>query len=149
MGRRLDRWRALSRRDRRRLLACAALLPVIHALLACCGYKRTHRLVDRLTRRSAAHPASATELEDARALARLASIAGRHGAVEATCLRQALLVTGWLQWNGLHPTLELGIAGLAAPGFQAHAWVELDGVRLLPGDHGFTSFLQTPERKPA
>lgn len=140
MGRRLDGWRALSRRDRRRLVACAALLPIVHALLACCGYKRTRRLVDLLTRRVAARAASATELEDAKALARLACVAGRHGAVEATCLRQALLVTGWLQWNGLHPTLQLGLSQQASTGFQAHAWVELNGTRLLDSDAGFINF---------
>lgn len=137
MGRRLDGLRALSRQDRRRLIACAALLPIVHVLLACCGYKRTRRLVDRLTRRASARAASALELEDAKALARLASIAGRHGAVEATCLRQALLVYGWLRARGLEPRLDLGVA--EAPQ-RFHAWVELGGVRLLAGDEGFRPF---------
>ena len=130
----------LSWRDKRRLLTCTALLPLIHAALALFGYRRTHKLLDAATRRRTSHSASASEIEDARALARLASIAGRHGPVEATCLRQALLLTAWLQRKGLQPTLQLGLPQQAHAGFHAHAWVELDGARLLDSDVGFKSF---------
>ena len=61
------------------------------------------------------------------------AIAGRHGAVQATCLRRSLLLLGLLRRRGLRPVLQLGVAGRSGP-FQAHAWVELDGERLLPGD---------------
>ena len=140
MGRRLRAFSVLSWRDKRRLLTCTALLSLIHAALALAGYRRTRALIERLTRRRTFHPASASEIEDARALARLASIAGRHGPVEATCLRQALLLTAWLQRKGLQPTLQLGVPQQAHAGFQAHAWVELDGARLLDSDVGFKSF---------
>ena len=70
---------------------------------------------------------------------RLAAIAGRHGAVEATCLRQSLLVYGALRSRGLEPRLHLGLKPADGP-FQAHAWVELDDQRLLPGDAGHLAF---------
>ena len=137
MGHRLRVWRTLSARDRLRLATCAALLPMIHASLALMGYRRTRIAIEALTRRCARRPADETAIENARALARLADIAGRHGAVEATCLRQSLLVYGWLRLRALTPELELGAA--EAPR-RFHAWVELEGTRLLPGDEAFRPF---------
>ena len=89
MGRRLRAWRALGARERLRLVACMALLPPIHASVALFGYRRTRAMIEALTRRRVRRAAGAPGLEDARTLARLAAIAGRHGAVEATCLRQS------------------------------------------------------------
>lgn len=143
MGRRLAGWRALSWRDRRRLLTCIFGLTLIHGLLACLGYARTRRLVERLTRRTATHAAGPAELADAQALARVAAIASRHGMVEATCLRRSLLLLGWLRRRGLQPVLQLGIAPQIDSAFQAHAWVELEGVRLLQLDDGHRPFQTT------
>lgn len=133
MGRRLAGWRALNWRERGLLALCALGLTGIHASLALLGYRRTRCAVEALSRRRARHPASAAELAAAQHLARLAAIAGRHGAVEATCLRQSLLLYGWLRRRSLDPQLQLGLKPDDGP-FQAHAWVELDGQRLLPGD---------------
>lgn len=149
MGRRLARWAGLSWPDRSRLIGCAIGLPLVHAGLAISGYARTRGVVERLTRHPRPHPASPAELAEAKSLARLAAIAGRHGAVEATCLRQSLLVYGWLRRRGLQPLLQFGVRELDGP-FQAHAWVEVDGDRLLPVDAGhrpFVSRLPNPDAK--
>ena len=82
---------------------------------------------------------SEADIADAKALAELAAIAGRHGMVEATCLRRALLLYAWLRWRGLRPVLLLGVMERGGP-FQAHAWVELEGERLLPSDAGYRPF---------
>lgn len=139
MGRRLAGWRALNWRERGLLALCALGLTGIHAALALLGYRRTRRTVEALSRRRTPRPASPDELAAAQRLARLAAIAGRHGAVEATCLRQSLLVYGALRSRGLEPRLHLGLKPADGP-FQAHAWVELDGQRLLPGDAGHLAF---------
>lgn len=97
-------------------------------------------MIEWLSRHPMPHSVSAAELADAQHLARLAAIAGRHGAVEASCLRQSLLVFGWLRRRGLQPVLQLGLREREGP-FQAHAWVELDGVRLLPVDAGHRPFV--------
>lgn len=139
MGAGLARWRSLGWRDRARLLGCAGTLPLIHASLALAGHARTRRWIEAMTRRPS-HAASATELDAARALAKLAEIAGRRGAVEATCLRQSLLVHGWLRRRGLRPQLLLGVPEKPGPRFEAHAWVELEGQRLLARDAGYRPF---------
>jgi hypothetical protein len=140
MGRRLAGWRALFWRERACLLACGAGLTLVHVALALFGYGRTRRMVDVVTKRTDTRPATAADITHARALAKLASAAGRHGVVDARCLRQSLLLYGWLQWRGLRPALQLGVK--EDPGqLSAHAWVELEGTRLLSIDSGFRSFI--------
>ncbi len=143
MGRRLDAWRALSWHARAVLVLCAAGLTGIHASLALFGYVRTRRWLEAITQRHTRRAASSTELESARQLARLAAIAGRHGAVEATCLRQSLLVHARLRWLGLDPVLQLGIRPDGGP-FRAHAWVELEGEHLLEADARHVVFRVLP-----
>ena len=118
MGHRLERWRALDWRQRRRLLGCSLGLAVIHASLAVAGYTRTRAAIERLSQHRQPRTASAAELADARDLARLAAIAGRHGAVQATCLRRSLLLLGLLRRRGLRPVLHLGMKEREGP-FQA------------------------------
>jgi hypothetical protein len=148
MGRRLAGWRALPWRERGILLACMAGLGCTHLALARFGYVRTRRAIEALTNAKARRAASDVEITSAQAMARLAAIAGRHGAVEASCLRQSLLLYGWLRRRGLDPSLHLGIRDGGREAFQAHAWVELGGARLLPGDAGHRPFhAHTPQNK--
>ena len=142
MASRLDRWRELDGRERRRLLGCLATLPLIHAGLAVFGYKRMRSAVERWSRHPAPRPATPEEIMDAQAMARLSARAGRRGMVEATCLRRSLLLYGWRRRRGLQPVLQLGIPECPTPGapFEAHAWVELEGTALLEADHGYRPF---------
>ena len=145
MGRRLQRWRALDARERWRLIGCVIGLWCVHASLAVFGYGRTRRMIERVSRRTPARAATSAEIADAQALARLAASAGANTLGEATCLRRALLLHGWLRRRGLRPALLLGLPANApapAPGdFSAHAWVELDGVPLLESDVGYRPFV--------
>jgi hypothetical protein len=68
-------------------------------------------------------------MADAQRIAELANIAGRHGAWQNTCLRQALTVQWWLYRRGLPAQLRIG-ARRVGNQLDAHAWVELDGVPL-------------------
>lgn len=140
MAGRLARWAALSWHDRTRLIGCAIGLPFIHASLAMLGYIRTRRWIETMSRRRSTHSASTAEIADARALAKAADIAGHHGAVHATCLRQSLLVYGVLRMKRLQPALHLGMRP-AKVEFQAHAWVELEGQYLLANDEGHRPFI--------
>lgn len=139
MGRRLEAWRALSFGDRIRLAICAAILPGIHAALALCGYRRTRRLIELLTWRARRHAATPAQQESARTLARLAAIAGRHGLVTATCLRQSLLVYGWLRMRGFDPAIRIGVQRITSS-LDAHAWVELEHSSLEQAEHLHSRF---------
>lgn len=148
MAGRLDRWIALSWRDRRRIIGCALGLPLIHASLSLFGYLRTRRWIESLSQTAAPHAANASELAGAQALAKAANIAGHHGAVHATCLRQSLLVYGVLRCNHLQPVLQLGVRPTGGA-FLAHAWVELEGQHLLPMDEGHQPFIEPLSRTDA
>lgn len=140
MGRRLDRWRALSWCDKGRLPICVLVLWILHAGLTLFGYGRTRRMVERLSRHPAPRQASPGDIANARTLAVLTAIAGRYALPgDASCLRRSLLVHGGLRRRGLRPVLQLGTKEHQGP-FQAHAWVELEGDRLLPSDEGYRPF---------
>ena len=85
-------------------------------------------LIERASNRDDAPPVH-DELARGERLARLAAIAGRHGPVEATCLRQSLLVYGLLRRRGSAPELKIGVRR-EDTAIAAHAWVELAGVSL-------------------
>ena len=140
MGRRLSGWRALPWAERGQLVACAIGLAAMQAALAVFGYRRTRRAVETLSQRPGRRQASADDIARAQRLARLAAIAGRYGFVDATCLRQSLLLYGWLRRRAFDPRLQLGVKSDLQGPFGAHAWVELEGQRLLPGDDGHLAF---------
>jgi hypothetical protein len=130
MPRRLRGWLALDGRERVRFLGLMASLAAVHGSLALAGYVRTRRWVERLSAADGRRAATADELQAARRLAQLAQIAGRHGPVRATCLRQALVLHGWLRRRGLNPQIVIGVRRDGDAPVDAHAWVELDGVSL-------------------
>ena len=116
----------------------------MHVCLALFGYGRTRRMIERHTSHPSPRPATAAEIADAQALARLAASAGNNTLGEGTCLRRALLLHGWLRRRGLDPVLQFGLPADAPPPatgrFSAHAWVELEGVPLLESDAGYRPF---------
>ena len=141
MRRSLQRWRALGARERCRLIGSVIGLWGVHVCLALFGYGRTRRMIERHTSHPTPRPATAAEITDAQALARLAASAGNNTLGEGTCLRRALLLYGWLRRQGLDPELHLGIPEAASrAALRAHAWVELEGVPLLESDAGYRAF---------
>ena len=123
------RWRALGWRDKRRLFALLLLLPTTHLALAMFRLQRVRDWLERASTIRAPSACTPEMLADAIRLAELAEIAGRRGAVAASCLRQSLVVWWWLRRRGLPAQLRIGTIG-SGESFAAHAWVELDGVAL-------------------
>jgi hypothetical protein len=122
--RRLDQWRSLSPGQQWLLLQCILLLPLVGGLLSTLGLASTLRyLGSRSGRMGVDRPQpGATEVEQARRLARLVSVAARHGIYKAGCLRQAVLTWWLLRRRGI--SSEIGIGSSVAEGvFEAHAWV--------------------------
>ncbi len=122
-------WRALPWRERVRLLHLALLLALVQACLKVAGYARTRRWCEQLGDAPQRRIATAPDIADARRLAELTDIAGRHGLVRATCLRQALVVTTLLRRRGFDAQLRIGVQRDGEP-FAAHAWVEVGGTAL-------------------
>src|SRR5690606_7029777 len=135
------RWLALDPGARWRLLAFVPALWSLHAGLAVFGYRRMRNLVERLSRHVAPVPASAVDVETARSLARLTATASHYALGDASCLRRSLLLHALLRRRGWRPCLLLGMAEHDGP-LRAHAWVELEGERLLDADAGYRPFVQ-------
>jgi hypothetical protein len=138
MAGRLQRFFGLPWRERLMLAGSMFALPLLSSALRVAGYGRTRAWIERMTRRAPA-VRDAAALAYAQRVAALADIAGRRGAVAATCLPQALLVYGLLRRRGLAPTLELGARSEDGT-LGAHAWVEVDGVALGSGAAGHRAF---------
>lgn len=139
MAGRLRGWRALSGRERVQFVALVIALAVVHAALAVFGYVRTRRALERLSDRSPRRDPSDHDLAHARRLTELAAIAGRHGLVTATCLRQSLVVYAWLRRRGLDPELKIGVDRVGVVP-DMHAWVELQGEKLAQFDPRHRAF---------
>ena len=134
MGRgRLRGWLALSWPDRAQLLMLMLCLPLVGVALRVQGYGKTRRWLERNSSVDPRRTATPEELAAAEHLAQLAAIAGRHGPVNTTCLRQALLVYWRLRRLGLAPELKIGVRKVEAA-LDAHAWVELEGKALAPAE---------------
>jgi len=129
MGNRLQGWRRLGWHERASFTGFALLLAPMHILLATAGYARTRHWLERLSNGQTQRQPTSGERDQARKLAEFASMAGRHGLVDATCLRQSLLVYFLLRRKGLAPKLIIGVRRRDEV-FDAHAWVELDGIAL-------------------
>ena len=140
---RLQGWRALPPGERALMARLLVALPLVSLALRVFDYRRTRRLVEWLSRHPRPRPAAAGDIRSADRLAQLAATAGHRGLLQATCLRQALLVYGMLRRKGLQPELKLGVRR-EGDAFLAHAWVELAGNRLAQSDVQFASFDDPP-----
>jgi hypothetical protein len=127
---RLDKLRALTPLERRVLGEALAMLPLACASLRLSGLRRTQARLARLLRNGAPQ-----EGIDATTVARLVSIAARHGPVRAKCLPASLTLASMLRRYGMHGQLRLGVRRHEGR-IEAHAWIEHEGRALLePGVH--------------
>jgi len=129
IGSHFKKWLALSGQEKIQLMLFIFLLPWISFSLKFFGYLRTRNFLSRRTANIELHQANAAELTRAERSAQLLSIAGRHGFISATCLRQSVLLEYWLKRQGLAAEIKIGVRK-EADLFDAHAWVELNGTPL-------------------
>ena len=103
------------------------------------------RLLATLKSRSADGPG--VTLIEARHIGWAVEIAARNLPLSLSCLPQALATCWMLQAQGAAPRLFYGIRNPNPPGFEAHAWVELDGQPVIGhrGAAGFTILAVFPE----
>ncbi|MEO8001895.1 MAG: lasso peptide biosynthesis B2 protein [Arenimonas sp.] len=127
------KWFALTWQEKSLLLQFIFWLPWIAFSLKFFGYLRTRNFLSRHVAKSELHQADTAELARAERIAQLLSIAGRHGFMYATCLRQSVLLEYWLKRQGLAAEIKIGVRKENAM-FDAHAWVELNGIPLAQDD---------------
>ena len=122
---RVDRWRQLSKSERRLLLRSAVLVAAVRSSL--------WMLPMRVARRNACFAARGVGIDSVEKLAWAVSAAARYFP-RATCLTQALALEALLAQAGHECRVEIGVAKQQTAGFQAHAWVVHDGAIILGGE---------------
>ena len=128
---RAQRFFQLSTSEKWMLVQALLLLPLCAVVLRLGGVRR---LVPASGESfpTAFSPDQGIAMQQARATARMVSLAARYGPYRATCLKQSM-VTLWLLWHqGIPCHVRIGVRRESNP-FQAHAWVEYQGEALNEG----------------
>ena len=134
MSRRITQLRALTTEERRVLLASLFLLPAVTLTLRLKGYRWTRAFLHkRIPEHDALITNSQNPLPRAQSVARMVTIAARHGPYHANCLKQSLVTWWLLQRRGIAAELNIGVNKQSGE-FSAHAWVEYSGNTLIKAD---------------
>ena len=129
MSERFRRFSALERRARGIFLRAVVLLPLVALSLRWRGFKTTQASLQRQL--SKTDPEQDAEVVRSAAVmtARMVNAADRHGLVHPSCLAKSLTLWWLLARQGIASDLRIGTRKQAEK-FEAHAWVERDGVAL-------------------
>jgi Transglutaminase-like superfamily len=128
----LQRFRALEPNARGLLLRAAVLLPLISLSLRLCGFRSTQASLKKHITSAASKRHDSTDLAKAERTALIARMV--RGAADrsiggATCLERSLVLWWLLERQGIASSVRIG-ARKIGPKFEAHAWVECDGLAL-------------------
>lgn len=146
----LQRYRALPA-DARGLFCRAAFLgPLIGTSLRFRGYRKTRDWLQKRLNRTVIQTLDANESSARLDLAcRMVRAAEHYSLYRATCLEQSMLLWYLLQEKGIAATIRIGVRKPAGK-FEAHAWIERDGLALNQSDeqhrhyHAFDDQLTNP-----
>lgn len=125
------RWRTLRQlpaAERRLLLEAFCLLPLMAVALRLLGFRR---LYAALGRQDAPPSPPGTHRDATIRIYRtsyLVWVAARHGPVPVTCLPRSLVLWWLLRRRGIETDLRIGVRRGKDHGFEAHAWVEYQGI---------------------
>ena len=149
MNKRIQQLKVLSLEEWWLLLSAMVLLPLVALSLRMRGFKRTQKSMRRFIPEESniTEPAEA-EMKKARVLARMVAVAAGHGAYRANCLKQSLVLWWMLARRGIKSEIVFGLQKDAVEDFNAHAWVECNGVNLSDSDEvqqRFTAFQKSSE----
>jgi Transglutaminase-like superfamily len=130
----LRRFSLLDAEARGIFLRAAVLLPVISLSLKMRGFRATqellfrfHPLVHQISQDDS--PGLLRDIELTQVTARMVNAAVRHARGASTCLEKSLALWWLLRRQGIASELRIG-ARKTGGKFEAHAWVEREGVAL-------------------
>jgi Transglutaminase-like superfamily len=122
--------RELSWPERGTLLSAAFALPITALGLRILGFTRLRGLLAReLSSEKKPSPEPKSLTDQARTMARMVRLASDHGIFRGNCLERSLTLWWLLGRHGIETDLRIGVRR-ALGQFEAHAWVELDGIAL-------------------
>jgi len=128
----VQHYRALDPGSRRIFWRAVILLPMVRASLRLRGYKQTYTsLQKKLDPDVGLKSGSGKEVQKT---SRMVRAAFRYSPAKFTCLEQSLTLWYLLRKQGIATQLRIGVRKMDG-NFEAHAWVEHEGVALeQPGE---------------
>ena len=142
MWERLRRFSALERPARSLFLRATVLLPLVALSLRWRGFRATQATLQRSLLNDNQEREAALVSKSAAMIAHMVNAAGRHGLVHPSCLAKSLTLWWLLARQGISSHLRIGIRKKEEM-FEAHAWVERDGIALNEPDehhHHYAAF---------
>jgi len=146
----LRRFRSLESRARGLFLRAAVLLPYISLSLRLRGFRATQSsLQKRLPRTLAAisDQSNGAQAQSAALTARMVRSAARRTWGSPACLEQSLALWWLLGRQGIPSSVRIGTRK-SEEKFEAHAWVECDGVALNEPEKAHTHYAAFEEEFP-
>jgi len=121
--------RRLAWHDRWLLFEAGLLVPVLGLSLRAISFRRTYSILRRLAPQTGLEVLTDPEAASTRVLqvARVVAMASRHTPTPNSCLHRSLALWWLLRRRGFDSHLRFG-ARRQPGGFEAHAWVEHNGV---------------------
>jgi Transglutaminase-like superfamily len=146
----MESWRRFWRlkpADRRIVLEAAAALSATSAGLRIMGFSRWNSMIEHFTsgktadthRRNSSSLMDRSGLDGARGIATKLDLAARHLFFRTNCLERSLALRWLLRRRGITAVLRIG-ARKESERFEAHAWIELNGVVLNDPDEAHLHF---------
>lgn len=134
MWEKLRRFSELEPAARSLFLRAMFLLPVVSLSLHWRGFRATQRTLQGFLSMANSERAPVPVPERAPLTAHLVNSADRHGLIFSSCLAKSLTLWWLLEMQGIASDLRIGIRKENEK-FEAHAWVERDGLALNEPDH--------------
>jgi Transglutaminase-like superfamily len=128
MWARLRRFSALPRAAKLDFLRAALLLPLMRASLRLRGFRATQKTLQLHIRRGVTALPEAAAADETNLVCRMVLAAGRYS-LQGTCLERSLALWWLLARKGIATQLRIG-ARKSGEKFEAHAWVERNGVAI-------------------
>ena len=124
---RVQRFRRLNSRARGLFVRAALLLPILSLSLRLRGFRKTQALLQKHLSAAPGPPNSSSLPKSWELTSRMVRAAVRHGLGHPTCLSESLALWWLLGRQGIPSELRVGVRK-SGEKFEAHAWVECDGV---------------------
>jgi hypothetical protein len=144
-----DRWRALSREQRRLAMHAGIAVGAAVVGLRVFGVDRTLRIVSRPLKGPALRLAPLAQDTAPTVIGDVVAAVDRAGRYVpgGTCLTKSLALAWILRGRGVEAMVRIGVK--TAGRFEAHAWVEAKGVAVQDAPPGYAALLTSFPRPPA
>jgi len=129
MWARLRRFSALPRAAKMDFVRASLLLPLIRMSLRLRGFRATQKSLQLRIGRGVAALSESAAADETKQTCRMVFAAARYSPISVTCLERSLVLWWLLARRGMATQLRIG-ARKSGKKFEAHAWLEQNGVAI-------------------